>query len=108
MKKVIIALSVFAFVFAYSGVTSDASANQVSTYTADFNADKDLTPDGTKKAAKADATKSSCGDKSAKASSSDCSKSCGAKDKSAKASAGDRDTKKSGATTAAVSAPDVK
>lgn len=107
MKKVIIALSVFAFVFAFTATTPDASASEVVCYSADSSVSQDLIPDGTKKAANSDGSKSSCGDKPAKATSSDCSKSCGDKDKSAKASAGNCEDKK-GTTTAVVSTPDTK
>jgi hypothetical protein len=105
MKKVIVAFSVFAFLFAFSGITVDASAGEVSFYSVNYTGDDNPNLDGTKKAAKADGTKAGCGDKSAKASSGDCSKSCG--DKSAKAST-DVEGKKATTATAAVAAPDVK
>jgi hypothetical protein len=75
MKKVIVALSVFAFVFAMSGESVKAMTGDYSTYSVSFTGDKDPKADGTKKADKADkkssSCSSSCGDKSAKASS-DC------------------------------------
>ncbi|MFH1118960.1 MAG: hypothetical protein V1775_04000 [Bacteroidota bacterium] len=86
MKKIIAALSVFAFVFAFSGESVQALTGDVSSYTLSFTGDKDPKADGTKKTAKADkkssSCSSSCSDKSAKASG-DCSMSG---DKSAKAS----------------------
>ncbi|HOP14323.1 hypothetical protein [Lentimicrobium sp.] len=100
MKKVIIALSVFAFLFAFSGITNVVAAHEVSVYTESFTGDKDPKVDGTKKANKSgcatEASKSSCGDKAVKtASKGDCSKPC---DKSAKAQSSDCGSKK--ATTA--------
>lgn len=85
MKKAIVALTVFAFVFAFSGSSLMAMTGNSASYSIVFNNDKDPKADGTKKAAKADK----------KSSSSSCSSSCS--DKSAKAS-GDCGTKK--ATTA--------
>ncbi|KAF0204719.1 MAG: hypothetical protein FD170_144 [Bacteroidetes bacterium] len=106
MKKVIVTLSVFAFLFAFSGISIDAKAGEVSFYSVNYTGDENPNLDGTKKAAKADGTKAGCGDKSAKASSGDCSKSCG--DKSAKASSTEAEGKKATTATAAVAAPDVK
>jgi hypothetical protein len=73
MKKVIVAISVFAFVFALGGDSLKAMAGDSSHYTAGINNDKDPKADGTKKADKADKKSSSscaasCGEKSAKAS----------------------------------------
>ena len=96
MKKAIIALSVFAFLFAFSGISSVVTAGEISVYTENYAGDKDPKVDGTKKANKSgcatEASKSSCGDKAVKtASKDDCSKSC---DKSAKAQSSDCGSKK--------------
>ncbi len=76
MKKVIVALSVFAFVFAMSGESVKAMTGDYSTYSVSFTGDKDPKADGTKKADKADkkssSCSSSCGDKSSAKASSDC------------------------------------
>lgn len=77
MKKAIVALSVFAFVFAFSGNSLMALTDNSASYSIVFNDDKDPKADGTKKTDKADkkssssSCSSSCSDKSAKASS-DC------------------------------------
>lgn len=92
MKKIIIAFSVFVFVFALAGDSLNAMTGETGTYAVSFTADKDPKADGTRKAANADknaATTTSSGS-SKSASSGDCSKSC---DKSAKAS-GDCGSKK--------------
>jgi len=73
MKKAIVALTVFAFVFAFSGNSLMAMTGNSASYSIVFNDDKDPKADGTKKAAKADkksssSCSSSCSDKSAKAS----------------------------------------
>lgn len=105
MKKVITAISVFAFVFALSAISAEAKVFVDNQYSSSYSIDQEPKVDGTKKAAKADGSKS-CGDKSAKASSGDCSKPCGDKDKSAKASS-DCNSKKT-TTTAEVSSPESK
>jgi len=88
MKKTIIALTVFAFVFAFAGMSAYAVADGT-VKTEQTAPDKDPKCDGTKKAAKAgcgDAAKNDCSTtKTASASKGDCSTKC---DKSAKASAG--------------------
>lgn len=76
MKKAIVALSVFAFVFAFSGNSLMAMTGHSASYSIVFNDDKDPKADGTKKTDKSDkksssSCSSSCGDKSDKASS-DC------------------------------------
>jgi hypothetical protein len=73
MKKIIVAISVFAFVFALGGDSLKAMVGDSGQYTASINNDKDPKADGTKKADKADKKSSSscaasCSDKSAKAS----------------------------------------
>ena len=93
MKKIIAAVSVFVFVFAYAGESVKAVTSENSSYSVSFTGDKDPKADGTKKADKAD-----------KKSSSSCSSSCS--DKSAKAS-GDCGSKKTG-TAEATPAPDKK
>ncbi len=108
MKKAIIALSVFAFVFAFAANSTDAVAKDVNVYSVASPSDQDPPKaDASKTSTQAPvATKSSCGEKSAKAAG-DCSKPCGDKDKSASASA-DCGSKKATTTTAAVVSPDVK
>lgn len=108
MKKAIIALSVFAFVFAFAANSTDAVAKEVNVYSVAAPSDQDPPKaDASKTTTQAStATKSSCGDKSAKAAG-DCSKPCSDKDKSASAST-DCGSKKATTTTAAVVSPDVK
>ena len=76
MKKAIVALSVFAFVFALSGESVKALTGDQYAYSISLSGEKDPKADGTKKSAKADkkssSCASSCSDKSAKASG-DCS-----------------------------------
>ncbi|MBK6964697.1 MAG: hypothetical protein IPH20_12345 [Bacteroidales bacterium] len=90
MKKIIAALSVFAFVFAFSGESVKAMTSDNTSYSVSFTGDKDPKADGTKKADKADK----------KSSSSSCSSSCS--DKSAKAS-GDCGSKKTATSEASTS-----
>lgn len=108
MKKAIIALSVFAFVFAFAAGSSDAVAKEVNVYTVEAPSHQDPPKAEASKttAQSPTATNSSCGDKSAKTAS-DCSKPCSDKDKSASAST-DCGSKKVTTTTAAVVSPDVK
>ena len=108
MKKAIIALSVFSFVFAFTANSTDAVAKEVNVYTVASPSDQDPPKaEASKKTAESPATtKSACGDKSAKAAS-DCSKPCSDKDKSASTST-DCGSKKATTTTAAVVSPDVK
>jgi hypothetical protein len=93
MKKIIAALSVFAFVFAYAGESVKAMTSDNTSYSVSFTGDKDPKAKDTKKADKGD-----------KKSSSSCASSCG--DKSAKAS-GDCGSKKS-TTSEAGTTPDKK
>ena len=124
MKKAIIALSVFAFVFTFATTGSDAVAQEANSYAVVSPADQDP-PKAEANKATAE-TKSACCDKTAQAkaasadcntpctdkaksakASADCNTPCTDKDKSAKASA-DCDSKKATTTTAAVVEPDVK
>ena len=124
MKRTIIALSVFAFVFTFATTSNDAVAAEVNTYAVASPADQDPPKAVAKKeTAKTSETKSACCDETAKAktASADCKTPCTDKDKSAKASAdcatpcndksakasADCDSKK-GTITAAVVTPDVK
>lgn len=123
MKKAIIALSVFAFVFTFATTSNDAVAAETNTYTAVSPTHQDPPKTVAKKeASKTAETKSACCDETAKASakaadcktpctdksakaSADCNTPCN--DKSAKASA-DCDSKKGTTTAAAAVTPDVK
>lgn len=122
MKKAIIALSVFAFVFTFATTSSDAVAAEANVYTVTHQ-DPPKTV-AKKEAAKASEAKSACCDKTAKATtkSGDCNTPCTDKEKSAKAStdcntpcndksakaSADCDSKKATTTTAAAVTPDVK
>lgn len=125
MKRTIIALSVFAFVFTFATTSNDAVAAEANTYTAVSPTHQDPPKAMAKKAtAKTAETKSACCDETAKAktASADCKTPCTDKDKSAKASAdcntpcndksvkasADCDSKKGTTTTAAAVTPDVK
>ena len=114
MKKVIIAFSVFAFVFTFSTNSNHAVAAEANTYTAVSPTHQDPPKTVAKKeAAKTAEAKSACCDKTAKASTNaaDCKTPCTDKDKSAKASA-DCNTpctdKKATTTTASTVTPDIK
>ena len=125
MKRTIIALSVFAFVFTFSTTSIDAVAAEANTYTVASPADQDPPKAMAKKAtAKTTKAKSACCDETAKASAkaADCKTPCTDTDKSAKASAdcntpcndksakasADCDSKKATTTTASTITPDVK
>ncbi len=125
MKRTIIALSVFAFVFTFATTGSDAVAAEANTYTVVSPADQDPPKTMSKKAtAKTAEKKSACCDETAKVSAkaADCNTPCTDKDKSAKAAADcntpcndksakastDCDSKKATTTTAAAVTPDVK
>lgn len=104
MKKTIIALSVFAFVFAMAGESLKAMTTEISATVVNYTGDKDPAADGTKKAAKADKKAAAAASgKTKSASSGDCSKSC---DKSAKTS-GDCGSKKT-TSAEAIPAPETK